>query len=296
VLLPRLLTGSTPDDQTRFERLRDALELESLVVDDATAEARPGLLLILPGGLLPQLRRDALSAILRAQADIFVIPPFAHDDLTSLLPLGDVVRLEPASFCSSEVVDNDLREAIGQNAVTIFFQKAIRTDRGRPLVQSMSGQRILVAIQPSSSSGRMLITTFLLASLSARSRLADKRIFWSGLVRWLEATAPPVAEPVVAARSGTPELDSELPAVLIGICLAERDGAVTLDQLKAAVAQTEARLSSLSQDADLTRTLCRLEAIGVLLPSGEGTWNLDSRRLAEEVRRNHLTSYVRRLR
>ena len=142
----------------------------------------------------------------------------------------------------------------------------------------------------------MLLTSFLLTSLSARSKQSDQRVFWSGLLRWLETTAPPSASPITITQVESLDLTQELPIVLMAVSLAQRDGALAEAQLRPALDQVRARLSHHRDDFQLSKTVARLETMRILSPQGEGRWKVDSRQLAEEINRQHLTSYLRRLR
>jgi len=295
VTYPRLVVEGTREDQTRLERLRDSVELDPLNVDKVRGQGWREILLVLPGSLLERVGKDTLAAVLRDQGRVLLIPPFLHDDLTPLLPFVDEVRLEPAPFSCCQVVGDDLRKKLGQSEITILFRKAIHSSQGRSLIRSASGQSTLVSIQPRSSWGRMLLTSFLLTSLSARSKHSDKRVFWSGLMRWLETTAPPSARPIAITQVESLDLTQELPIVLMAVNLAQRDGALAEEQLKPAVGQVRAKLSRHSDDFQLSKTVTRLETMGILSPEGEGRWTVDPRQLAEEINRQHLTSYLRRL-
>jgi len=82
----------------------------------------------------------------------------------------------------------------------------------------------------------------------------------------------------------------------MAVNLAQRDGALAEAQLKPAVDQVQAKLSRHSDDSQLRKTVARLETMGILSPQGEGRWKVDSRQLADEINRQHLASYLRRLR
>lgn len=117
-----------------------------------------------------------------------------------------------------------------------------------------------------------------------------------GLVSWLTEASPKAVTPAPTAASTANDLTYELPMVLIAVHLAQRDGALTEQQLGPTVEQVRARLSRHRDDFQLSEMLARLKTMGILSSQGEGRWEVDTLRLAEEISRQHLASYLRRLR
>jgi len=82
----------------------------------------------------------------------------------------------------------------------------------------------------------------------------------------------------------------------MAVHLAQQDGALVEEQIKPVVDKVRAKLSRHRDDFQLGETLAHLETMEILSTQGEGRWLVDPQRLIEEINRQHLTSYLRRLR
>lgn len=246
----------------------------------------------LPGNERGQLT----SSILQQSAHLVIIPPLPRDPWPWLLRNVQPPEFHAASFGPVTIIEEELRQACGLGQLTILYNQVIRFSTGKPLAVTSAGKPVIVRYQYRSTWGQLLYTTLLLGSTSSRSQRTHRIALVQGLVSWLTQISPKAVAPTPTAPSTGLNLTYELPIVLMAVHLAQQDGALTQDQLRPAVDQVRAKLSRHRDDFQLSKTVARLEAIGILSPQGEGRWKVDTRQLAEEINRQHLTSYLRRLR
>jgi len=246
---------------------------------------------------LPDNERGQLTrVILRCGAHLVIIPPASHNYLPRLLRDTDPPEFYRAPFGPVIIVDEELRQACGLDQVTILYNLVVRFPMGKPLAVTSQGEPVIVRYQHQSTWGQLLYTTLLLGSTSSRSQRAHRIALAQGLISWLTQRSSKAGALTPASPSAALGLTYELPIVLIAVQLAQHDGTLAEDHLKLAIDQVQARLPRHRDDFRLGETLARLEAIGLLSPQGEGRWKVDHRRLAEEINRQHLGSYLRRLR
>ena len=246
---------------------------------------------------LPDNERGQLtSVILRRGAHLVIIPPLPREPLPRVLRDVDPPEFRDAPFSPVTIVEEELRQACGLDQLTILYNQVIRFSMGKPLAITSEGKPVIVRYQHRSSWGQLVYMTLLLGSTSTRSRRAHRVVLAQALVTWLTKTSPRTVAPTPTVPSTVPDLTYELPIVLLAVHLAQQDGALADEQLRSVAAQVRAKLSRHNDDSQLGETLARLKTIGVLSSQGEGRWKVDPRRLAEEINRQHLASYLRRLR
>ena len=241
-------------------------------------------------------RGQLTSVILRRGAHLVIIPPLPREPLPRLLRDVDPPEFRDAPFSPVTIVEEELRQACGLDQLTILYNQVICTSTGKPLAVTSAGKPVIVRYQHLSTWGQLLCTTLLLGSTSSRSQRTHRIALAQGMVSWLTQVSPEAVALTPIAPSAALDLTYELPIILMAVHLAQRDGALVEEQLKPTVDQVRAKLSRHRDDFQLSKTVARLEAIGILSPQGEGRWKVDSRQLAEEINRQHLTSYLRRLR
>jgi hypothetical protein len=82
----------------------------------------------------------------------------------------------------------------------------------------------------------------------------------------------------------------------MAVHLAQQDRTLAEEELKPAVDQVRVKLSRQRNDFRFDEVVARLEAMGILCPKGEGQWAVRDEQLTEAINREHLASYLRRLR
>lgn len=276
---------------TEFHALEVGLAVQTIATGDVCFASGKGMV------ALPDNERSQLvSAILRCGAHLVIIPPLPRDPFPWLLRDVEPPEFRAAPFGPVTIVEEELRQACGLSQVTVLYNQAICALAGKPIVVTLEGEPVVVGYQHRSTWGQLLHTTLLLGSTSSRSQRRHRIALTQGLVSWLTEVSPKAVTPAPTAASTASDLTYELPVVLMAVHLAQHDGALTEQQLKPTVEQVRARLSRHRDDFQLSETLARLKTMRILSSEGEGRWKVDPRRLAEEINRQHLASYLRRLR
>lgn len=281
-------------------RLGRLIKLHPIEVGLISQTVAPGDVCFASGegmAALPDNERGQLtSAILRCGAHLVIIPPLPRDPFPCLLRGVEPPQLHAAPFGPVTIAEEELRQACGLSQVTVLYNQVICSSTGRPVAVTFQGEPVVVRYQHRSTWGQLLYTTLLLGSTSSRSQRRHRIALMQGLVSWLTEASPKAVTPAPTAASTANDLTYELPMVLIAVHLAQRDGALTEQQLGPTVEQVRARLSRHRDDFQLSEMLARLKTMGILSSQGEGRWEVDTLRLAEEISRQHLASYLRRLR
>ena len=281
-------------------RLGRLIKLHPIEVGLISQTVAPGDVCFASGegmAALPDNERGQLtSAILRCGAHLVIIPPLPRDPLPWLLRDVEPPEFHAAPFGPVTIVEEELRQACGLSQLTVLYNQAICASAGKPIVVTLEGEPMVVGYQHRSTWGQLLYTTLLLGSTSSRSQRRHRIALMQGLVSWLTEVSPKAVTSAPTAASTASDLTYELPIVLMAVHLAQHDGALTEQQLGPTVEQVRARLSRHRDDFQLSETIARLKTIGILSSQGEGGWKVDILRLAEEISRQHLASYLRRLR
>ncbi len=292
---PCLIVEDTQEGQKRLERLQENVEVVPIKILDLPGYDLRGQYLIVPGVTLPRLDKDAQESLLRQQVDLLLIPPFPSDDLGVLLTIPIKVHMETGAFSSSKAIEDAFLSEIGQEALDIFFQKVVQATPSKSLLVTSSGQPLLVFTQARSNWGRLLITSLLLTSLSARSNETHKKLFWDGLSRWLAATAPVPIQPREVSILKPPGDDIRLPVFLLAVQIARKGKNLTEEDFQLAIEQVQSKLHQSQVVINLSDATCLLADQGILLRNSQGGWQVDSSRLSEGINRMHLAGYLRRL-
>ena len=283
-----------------FARLGQLIEFHPLKVGAASQTVRTGDVCLASGDGVTALsdseRGQLNSVILRRGAHLVIIPPLPREPLPWLLRDVDPPRFRDAPFSPVTIIEEDLRQACGLDQLTILYNQVICSSTGKPLAVTSAGKPVIVGYQHRSTWGQILYTTLLLGSTSSRSQRTHRIALAQGLVSWPTQVSPKAVALTPIVPSAALDLTYELPVVLMAVHLAQQDEALTEEQLKPTVDQVRARLSRHRDDFQLSKTVTRLEAVGILSPQGEGRWKVDSRQLTEEINRQHLASYLRKLR
>jgi len=294
VLVPQLAESGL------IARLGQLIRLHPIAVGVIGQTVAPGDVCFASGegivALSDSERGQIASSILQQSAHMVIIPPLAREPLPRLLREVDPPGFRDAPFGPVTIVEEELRQACGLDQLTILYSQVICTSTGKPLAVTSAGKPVIVGYQHRSTWGQLLYTTLLLGSTSSRSQRTHRIALAQGLVSWLTQISPKAVALTPVVPSAALDLSHELPVVLMAVHLAQKGDTLTHDQLRPALDQVRARLSRHRDDLQLSKTVARLETMGILSPQGEGRWKVDSRQLAEEINRRHLTSYLRRLR
>lgn len=292
---PYLVVEDTQEEQKRLERLQESVEVGTIKIQDLQRYDPGGHYLIIPGVMLPRLDKDTQENLLRQHIDLLVIPPFPSDDLGVMLPIPIKVHLETGAFSSSKVIEDAFLSEIGQETLNIFFQKVVRATPSKSLLVTTSGQPLLVFTQARSNWGRLLITSLLLTSLSARSNEVHKKLFWEGLSRWLAVTTPVPIQSRDVSIQKPPSKDIRLPVLLMAAQIARKGENLLEEDFQQAIEQVQGKLNQDQVAIKLSEATQLLVNQGILLLNGRGGWHIDSAQLSGEINRMHLVSYLRRL-
>jgi len=246
--------------------------------------------------LLDNERGQIISSILQKSAHLVIIPPFPGDPWPWLLRNVPPPEFYAASFGPVTIVEEELRRLCDQDQLTVLYNQAICFSMGNPVVVTSEGDPVIVRYQHRSSWGQIIYMTLILGSTSSRSQRTHRLALAQGLVNWLTQISRKAMVSIPSAPNAAPDFTYELPIVLMAVHLAQQDGELLEEQIKPVVDKVRAKLSCHRDDFQLSKTLAQLEAMEILFPQGEGRWLVAPQRLTEEISRQHLTSYLRRLR
>lgn len=292
---PCLLLEDPPRELNLMERLKENLEIVPVMISDLSYYDLHGQYLIIPGVSLLQLDKTAQENLLRRQFDLLVIPPFPHDDLSIYVATLNIFKLETAGYSSSKVVDDVFTSGIGQEKLDIFFQKVVRAVPCKPLLVTDTGRPLLVYTQAHSTWGRLLVTSLLLTSLSARTNESHKALFWRGLSHWLEVNAPVPLQTREVSYQKLFDEDAHLPLLLMAAQIARKEESLSKEDFQQALAQIKIKLHQGQVEIDLNGAIKRLVDLQILSISSEGGWLVDPEILSMNINQMHLGSYIRRL-
>lgn len=292
---PLLVVENTREDYIRLERLKESVEIYPIHLQELAEAELIGHYLVVAGDTLPRLGKDLQENLLIRQIDLLLIPPYPRDDIASLIPTLNEARFRSIPFSSSIIADEKLKKEISLERLEIFFQKAVSAKPSRPLIVVSTERPVLVYSQFRSTWGRLLITSLLLTSLSARSNGRHKSILWSGLTNWLKNTAPTPMQPPLAKLDGFVDRETDQRVLILAIHLAHNEEVLTEQDLTSALERIRIRLSIGKLKSDPMKMIQNVIDTGILKPNDQGGWQVDTVLLSYEINRMHLTSYIRRL-
>jgi hypothetical protein len=292
---PYLIQEDTLEDHKRLQRLQESVEVYSLRLQELAQNDLHEHYLIIPGIILSRLNKDDQERLLRQQVDLLFIPPFPSDRLDGLFTAPSQIYLKSETFSSIKVKDEELLSEINRGELDIFFQKVICAKPSRTLLTTASGESVLVCTQARSTWGRLLITTLMLTSLSARSNETHKKIFWDGLSSWLTITSPTPIRPHATQFPVILGEDINLLLFLLATQLAQRDENIKDEDLQNAYEHVQKKLQQDNNEFDIKIGLQLLVNQGIISQVVQGEWHVDPEKLSTLINSMHLNSLLRRL-
>jgi hypothetical protein len=240
-------------------------------------------------------RSQLTSAVLQKGAHLVIIPPLPDDPFPRLLYDIEPPQFDVASFGSVKVVDPELLHVSSLDQLTILFNRIIRFTLGKPIAVTSDGRLVAVRYRYRSTWGELVYTTLLLGSTSTRSRRSHRVAFAQALVSWLSQIGQKEARMKDVVPAVGLDFTNELPILLMAVYLAQQDGSLAEVKLKPTVDRVLAKLPQSNDGFNFPEALERLIAMGILSPHSPERWTVDMERIAEEIDRRHLGSYLRRL-
>jgi len=208
--------------------------------------------------------------------------------------------LSPFDWPSAEtglvsLVDEQLLTNVGMDQLKILYTQVLQSSWGTVLAQTADGKPVALGYQHRSTWGRLICTSLLLGSASARSNSTHRGAFLRGLVAWLQpvSSAIPVKERAAAA----PEinLSPALPGILLGLALIVNPQ-FEAEDFDSAYKKVAHLLNLPSLPGPVETILPMLEQRNLAFMKNENHWTVDQERLSDLISQEQLGPYLRRLR
>lgn len=235
------------------------------------------------------------EVLLNGGAHLVVIPPLRKASQRSFLPGFDTPQISDASFGQVRVTDEELAAACGLNELAILYHQSLRAEKGRSVIETAHGGSVMIQYQHRSTWGQLVYTSLMIGSTSTRSDRTHRVALMQGLLSWLAACpAQGVARHEGAGPDG-PDKDRTMRLVLLALYLAQQNGILDADRLKASMDQVRTQLGFPADEMRLDTVLTGLEARNLILPRMDSKWAIDLQRLMADIHDHRLGSYLRRI-